>query len=159
MANARMEISSETDTLSLDGIRQTGFGVQAQPGVTGLGLPARRVQWLESAGDGALYRGHRNLPRDVDIPLEIHGADYDDLLTYWNRLANILAGPCTLTFIDNNGDEWTLAPCVLVGGGQWAFGLDHLGDNDLRTVITLRSSDPFWQSSSGTHSILGSEPE
>jgi hypothetical protein len=68
-----LQLSNESDTLDLDYVLKQGRGIQVLTGVTGLGLAAKQVQWLEGAGDGATYRGRRVLARDIDLPLLISG--------------------------------------------------------------------------------------
>jgi hypothetical protein len=149
MAIPHLELTGGGDTLSLDGIRQSGTGVQAQPGVSGLGLPKWQVQWFEGAGDGAVARGRRLLPRDIDIPLYILGTSNADLRSYISRLADILDDTCTLHVYDSAGTEWTTS-CELVGGGDYVYGTDTKGLKDCRTVITLRSGDGLFHNGGTT---------
>lgn len=129
--------------IDLDGLMKRGKGFQALPGVTGLGLPAVNINWLEGAGDGATYRGQRVLPRDIDLPLYIDGGGgHAALQKQLDELSMALAGPCKLHFLDDSGVEWE-TEVVRVGGGNYVYGENTTG-NDLFMVITLRAGDPFW---------------
>ncbi|WLW38568.1 distal tail protein [Streptomyces phage Verabelle] len=153
---AKLLLENALDSLSLNGIEDEGRGVQATTGMTGLGLPPVSVQWLEGAGDGATFRRSRTLARDLDIPLDIVGVDRDDLKNITSRLAMMLAGPCTLRMIEDDGTDWS-TQVVRVGGGEYSYGNDTTGNKDLQTVITLRAGDPYWTSSvTNTQQIGGS---
>lgn len=136
---------SETDTLDLNGISERGLGYQATTGLTGFGLPPVSVQWSEGAGDGATFRSRRTLPRDIDIPLEILARNRAHLQELTSRLALALAGGCTLSFIDDDGTTW-LAEVHRVGGGEYTYGEDTVGERELSLVLTLRAGDPYWVS-------------
>ncbi|WJN63195.1 Dit-like tail protein [Streptomyces phage phiScoe45] len=153
---AKLLLENALDSLSLNGIEDEGRGVQATTGVTGLGLPPVSVQWLEGAGDGAMYRRTRVLARDIDIPLDIVGDDRDDLKGLLSRLAQILSAPCTLRMVEDDGASWS-TDVVRVGGGEYVYGENTTGNRDVQTVITLRAGDPYWTSSvASTQQIGGS---
>lgn len=141
----RLQLESATDILDLDGVYRNGVGVQARSGVTGLGLPPKSIQWLEGAGDGAIARHRRVLPRDIDIPLYITGGSRDALKSWMSRLSRVLASSATLRVIEPDKSEWTTA-VEHVGGGSFVYGVDTIGDDDLFTVITLRAGDPYFTS-------------
>ncbi|ATW61295.1 minor tail protein [Streptomyces phage Alsaber] len=151
---AKLLLENALDSLSLNGVEDEGAGVQATTGVTGLGLPPVSVQWLEGAGDGATYRRSRTLPRDIDIPLDIVGRDREDLKQITSRLAKMLAGPCTLRMIEDDGTDWS-TEVVRIGGGEYSYGNDTTGNKDVQTVITLRAGDPYWTSSKSTTQQIG----
>jgi phage-related protein len=143
---ARLRLESTTDSFDLDGIMDSGTGVVALEGVSGVGLPTVSTQWVEGAGNGATYRGERVLPRDIDLPLLIATPDRAAMRDTMTRLARMLAGPMTFRFIDHDDTSWTL-DVRRAGGGQMVLGSDT--DRDLRlasTVVTLRAGDPFWTS-------------
>jgi hypothetical protein len=153
---AKLLLENALDSLSLNGIEDEGRGVQATTGVTGLGLPPVSVQWLEGAGDGATYRRTRTLARDIDIPLDIVGSNRDDLKKITSRLAKMLAGPCTLRLVEDDGTDWS-TQVVRVGGGEYSYGNDTTGTKDVQMVLTLRAGDPYWTSSvASTQQIGGS---
>ncbi|MEU5403710.1 phage tail family protein [Streptomyces sp. NPDC005963] len=143
------------DILDLDGIAEKGTGFQATSGATGFGLPAVAVQWLEGAGDGALYRRTRILARDIDLPLEIFARDRRHLQTLLSRLALALAGECSLILQDDTGAQWSTT-VRRVGGGEAAYGVDTTGEREWRSVITLRAGDPYWTSSQSQSRTIGS---
>ncbi|UKH48521.1 minor tail protein [Streptomyces phage Snorlax] len=154
MATLRLENS--LDSLNLNEVETKGYGVQALTGVSGLGLPPVAVQWIEGAGDGAVYRRSRTLARDIDIPLDIVGRNRADLKDHISRLSLMLAGPCTLRMIEDDGTNWSTT-VVRVGGGEYTYGTDTIGSTDLQTVITLRAGDPYWTSSTITAKQVGGD--
>jgi hypothetical protein len=153
MGYVRLELESLADVLPLDGVQQNGVGVQARSGTTGLGLPPVQVQWLEGAGDGAVAHGWRTLPRDIDLPLDIVGADREDLISWLSKLARVLGKPSMtpgthastlyLNFYDEEGTKWS-CPVEHVGGGDYTYGTDTIGETDVELVVTLRAGDPYW---------------
>jgi hypothetical protein len=143
----KLTLESATDTLDLDGVFGTGYGVVALDGVNGVGLPAVTAQWIEGAGDGAVWRGERVLPRDVDLPLYIAAPDRHTLRATTTRLARMLAGPMTFRFTEDDGTSWTL-DVRRSGGGQMVLGTDtNRSVTEASTVVSLRAGDPFWTSS------------
>ncbi|MCD7438981.1 phage tail family protein [Streptomyces lincolnensis] len=149
----KLELSSSSDRLSLDGFEAGGLGFQALAGATGLGLPQLSVQWLEGAGDGAAYRGRRVLPRDIDIPLDIVGRDREHLSELVTRLARVLADESglTLTYVDNKGARWSTS-VAWIGGGEMDAGA---GARDVQTVITLRAPSPYFLAESPQTVAIG----
>ncbi|WP_309228953.1 phage distal tail protein [Streptomyces lunaelactis] len=149
----KLELSSSSDRLDLNGFETDGLGFQALAGATGLGLPQLAVQWLEGAGDGAAYRGRRVLPRDIDIPLDIVGRDRTHLAELVTRLARVLADESglTLTYIDSEGVRWSTA-VAWIGGGEMDAGA---GSRDVQTVITLRAPSPYFLSESPQTVTIG----
>lgn len=139
----RLLLESSTDTLDLNGVAQEGHGIQAIRGATGLGSPAKAVQWSEGAGDGAASRGRRTLARDIDLPLYVEGTSRADLRALMSRLNQMLANTFTLVVVDDDGTEW-LARVDHVGGGDYAYGIQTTGSLDLQTVISLRAGDPYF---------------
>ncbi|MFY1688182.1 phage distal tail protein [Plantactinospora sp. WMMB782] len=136
----------ETDSIALNGVARNGHGVEALTGVTGLGLPPVSTQWLTGAGDGALYRGRRVQPRDIDIKLYFFLPDREALEAELARMAAMLDGPCALDVVSDGGQYWT-TEVVRVGGGDFVYGKDTIGENELTTVVTLRAGDPYFTSS------------
>ncbi|AGM12195.1 hypothetical protein ZEMLYA_20 [Streptomyces phage Zemlya] len=153
---AKLRLENSLDSLDLDQVETNGYGVQALTGASGLGLPPVSVQWIEGAGDGAVYRRTRVLPRDIDLPLDIVGRDRADLKNHLSRLSLMLAGPCTLRMIEEDGTDWS-TQVVRVGGGEYTYGVDSIGSTDLQTVITLRAGDPYWTSSVITRKQVGGD--
>ena len=140
-----LQLESATDSFNLDDVLLTGQGVQVLSGVTGLGLPPVAVQWLETAGDGAVFRGRRALPRDIDLPLYLNGGNRAGLIAILSRLSRMLSGELTLRAVEDNGTEWT-ALVHHVGGGDYNYGADTVGGADMSLVLTLRSGSPYWLS-------------
>ncbi|QJD50666.1 minor tail protein [Streptomyces phage Issmi] len=142
----KLLLVSGADTIDLNEIDDKGVGFQAKSGVTGLGLPPVSVQWLEGAGDGAVYRNTRVQTRDIDIPIEILATDRSDLQAKLSRLALVLAGGCSLVLVDDDGSTWS-TEVHRVGGGEYTYGGDTVGGREFQTVITFRAGDPYFTSS------------
>ena len=152
----RLQLENSLDVLDLNENHETGTGVQALSGVTGLGLPPVSVQWLEGAGDGSMYRGKRVLARDIDIPLDIVGRDRAHLKEILSRLVIMLAGECTLRLIEDDGTEWS-TKVTRVGGGAFTYGADTVGNTDLQMVITLCAGDPYFTSNISISKRIGGD--
>ncbi|WP_326554678.1 phage tail family protein [Micromonospora sp. NBC_01813] len=142
MPHLRFETSD--DSLDLTGVSLTGYGVEALSGVTGLGLPPVAVNYIEGAGDGAVYRGERIQPRDLDIPLYVRAPDREQLKVTTSRLTRILTSEIRLWWVEDNGEEWGLV-CRRLGGGGYIYGKDTVGYDEAQTVVTLRAGQPLWQ--------------
>jgi hypothetical protein len=143
-----LRLESPTDSLDLGGIIGSGYGTAALDGVNGVGFPNVSVQWVEGAGDGAVWRGERVLARDVDVPILINAPDRATLRATTSRLARMLAGPMTFRFTEDDGTSWTL-DVRRNGGGQMVLGTDtNRNVTQASTVLSLRTNrDPFWTSS------------
>ncbi|MFF4054609.1 phage tail family protein [Streptomyces sp. NPDC001708] len=142
----KLLLVSGADAIDLNEIQDKGVGFQAKSRATGLGLPPVSVQWLEGAGDGATYRGTRVQTRDIDVPIEILANDRSDLQAKLSRLALMLAGGCTLVLDDGSGVQWS-TEVHRVGGGDYTYGEDTVGEREFQTVVTFRAGDPFFTSS------------
>lgn len=151
-----LTLSNVNDTLDLDAVFNTGAGVQVLRGVTGLGLASRETQWFEGAGHGSTYRGMRVKARDIDLRLYVVGLDREDLKGYLRRLVLMLSGPCLLSFVEGNGEEWS-TEVNLVAGGDFAYGIDTIGETELQFGITLRAGDPFFTSNLVTRKVVSNE--
>jgi hypothetical protein len=142
-----LRLESLTDAFDLDGVMDTGYGTVALDGVSGVGLPSVSTQWVDGAGDGAVWRGERVLPRDIDLPLYISAPDRATLRATTTRLARMLSGPMTFRFTEDDRSSWTL-DVRRNGGGQMVLGTDtDRAVTQAATVISLRAGDPFWTSS------------
>jgi hypothetical protein len=138
-----LQLETANETLDLDSQLKTGTGVQVHTGVTGLGLAPVSVQWLEGAGDGAIYRGKRTLPRDIDLPITILGRDREHMKSLLSKLAMMLDQECTIRLIEDDGSSW-FAKVRHVGGGNYVYGEDTRGGRDVSLVLTFRAGDPYW---------------
>lgn len=130
-------------------------GILVLSGVTGVGMPKVDTRWLEGAGHGALYRGTRVQPRDIDLPLYVDGRTRAGLKEQMKRLSLALAGPVRLEWTDDD-ETWILEDCVRVGGGEYTYGTHTDGERDLLVIVTLRAGQPFWRRS--TKSSWGLTP-
>lgn len=144
----RVQLESTTDAFDL-GTRATS----ALIGVSGAGLPPVHTQWNEGAGDGAVWRGTRVRPRDLDLPILLQAASRTDLRALTTRLARMLSGPMTLRFVEDDGTSWTL-DVRWVGGGDVVLGADTDANTYVSTVVTLRAGDPFWTSSQVSRQVV-----
>ncbi|MFE3578129.1 phage tail family protein [Streptomyces vinaceus] len=152
----RFQLESPLDILNLNEVQEKGTGLQALTGMTGVGLPPVSVQWLEGAGDGSVYRGKRVLSREIDLPLDIVGRDREHLAELLSRLTLVLAEPCTLALVNDDGSRWT-TEVVRTGGGDVTYGQGTTGERDLQTVVTLRASDPYFTSSEASSQVIGGD--
>lgn len=147
-------LKSSRHTFDLDSVFKTGAGVQVLRGVNGLGLPPVAVRFREGAGDGALYRGRRVLQRDLDLPLLIQGRDREGLKLLLSQLSTALTEVCTLSFVEDDGTDWSTR-VVRVGGGDYTYGVDTVGETDVRMTITVRAGDPYFTYSRETRKQIG----
>jgi hypothetical protein len=138
-----LRLETATDSLDLDSQLKTGTGVQVHAGVTGLGLAPVSVQWLEGAGDGAVYRGKRRLPRDIDMPISVLGRDRAHMKELLSKLAMMLDQECTLRLVEDDGSSW-FTKLHHIGGGDYVYGTDTVGTRDVSMMLTFRAGDPFW---------------
>jgi len=148
-----LQLQNSTDVLDLDAVLKTGSGVQVTSGVSGLGLPPVSLQWVEGAGDGATYLGRRVTARDIDLPLMLKADDRDGLKDLARRLSLMLASPCTLSFVEDEGEAWSTT-VVRVGGGTFTYGVDTIGETELFTVVTVRAGDPYFTSSTTNTQVV-----
>lgn len=147
-----LTLVSSTDTINLDDVLLFGTGMQALSGATGLGFPEVSAQWMEGAGDGAVYRGSRLRSRDIDLPIHLVADSRPRLQELVARLELMLAsGPVQLRWYEDDGTYWS-TQVAWQGGGSWTYGADTIGERDLTTVITLRAGSPYW-----TYSVSTSE--
>ena len=137
-------IASQGGTLRTD----DGQGIRAGLNVRGTGMPPVSNQWFAGAGDGESYRGSRVLPRVLDVPFKVYG---DSRAAVWDRISLISRifdprlGPVRLT-IELDGEEW-YADVRREGGGDWSWGEDTDGSTYLKTIVTAKAGDPYWQRS------------
>lgn len=147
-----LTLVSSTDVINLDDVQGFGTGAQALSGATGLGFPEVVAQWIEGAGDGALYRGSRLRSRTIDLPLHLLGASRARLQELLARLELMLtAGEVALRWHEDDGTYWS-TNVAWQGGGSWVYGQDTTGERDLTTVVTLRAASPYW-----TYSVSSSQ--
>jgi hypothetical protein len=152
---AHLILASSTDLINLDDVLNFGTGAQVLSGATGLGFPEVVAQWIEGAGDGAVYRGSRLRSRDIDLPIHLVAEDRPRLQELVARLERMLAaGEVHLRWYEDDGTYWSTA-VAWQGGGSWTYGADTVGDRDLTTVVTLRAGSPYWTYSVSTSEKVG----
>lgn len=118
----------------------------------GTGLPPVQNQWFEGAGNGASWRTARVLPRRLDLPFKITGANRQVVWSRFEALARVFApeaGPVRMR-ITLDGEEW-FTEFRREGGGDpsWADS-DTDGETVLMTVISVKSGDPFFTRADAT---------
>lgn len=121
-------------------------GVSAGLKMRGTGMPPVQVQWFEGAGDGASFRGGRTLPRILDMPITVRGADRQEVWDRASQVARIMAlenAPVTLT-MDLDGEAWRLQ-IVRTGGGDWDWEVDTDGSTFVKQIYTVQAGMPFWE--------------
>lgn len=136
---------SDGTTLSLNDQVGIGHGVQVLAGVTGLGLPPVTGQWIEGAGDGAKFAGNRVPPRQIDLPINIYNSDRAGMTKALHALVLQLTEGCQLRIQDDDGTIWT-TDIQFAGGGDYTYGTDTIGNNEMSTVITVQAGDPYFTS-------------
>lgn len=138
--------------INLEDVLNHGTGMQALTGASGLGFPEVAAQWIEGAGDGAIFRGSRLRSRNIDIPLLLQAADRPRLQEMVGRLEQMLSsGLFQWRWYEDDGTYWSTDVAWQAGGG-WIYGQDTIGQRDLRTTVTLRAQSPYW-----TYSVSASE--
>jgi hypothetical protein len=145
-----LALANASDYLPLNMIDVNGVGLEAGPGVAGLGMPPVATQWIEGAGDGALYRGRRVLSRDIDIPIQIWAPDRAGLESWMSRLYMMLAEPCDVRWVLETGEYWSVR-AAFTGDSGYTTGRDTNGDDYLKIIVTLRAGDPLWKYSKANH--------
>ena len=117
-------------------------------GLTGFGIPPTSVRIEASAGDGGVYRHSKRLPRDVDLPITIFGADRGEVQNNLRRLGRILQdnqGPTQIKADYSDGTSLFL-PLHYTGGGETVWGSTTAGLTWCRWVVSMRAPNPFWLS-------------
>jgi hypothetical protein len=139
-----MSLASLGGAVTLDG----STGVQVKLQLRGTGLSPVATQWFEGAGDGAKFRGGRNLARVMDITLKVFSGDGRDAvrerLSLLGRIFSLASGDVRLT-VDLDGDQWYL-DVRRTGGGDFDWATDTDSTSYLKTVITVQAGSPFWTS-------------
>lgn len=147
MADPYLSISSEGGSLESNEIASTGVGVEVRAGVTGLGLPPVSLQFDESAGDGARYRGRRVQQRTLDVEFHIYGPNRTALKATVDRVSQTVAYPCIITWNDPDvTEEWNITG-YRSGGGDFAYGVDSDGRTWVNIPVTFTTDTPYWSSS------------
>lgn len=135
-----MSLSSPGGALTAND--ESGVRVLAQ--LKGTGLPPVATQWFEGAGDGASYRGGRNLPRVIDIPIKVYAANREEVRERMSLIGNIfdIEHEVKIT-ADLDGEAWFVMG-VRTGGGDFSWDSDTDGRSFVKTVVTVQAGDPWW---------------
>lgn len=141
----KLQLESEGTVINLNGIDENGKGVQVTSGVTGLGFPEPAIQWLEGAGDGAVFRAKRAQSRTIDLPLHFLADDRTELKELVRSFVTVADRECVLRFTDEENNTSWIANVVRSGGGDFIYGEDTRGTREFNTVVTFTAGDPFWR--------------
>lgn len=137
---------ANTVPLSLSGIEDQGYGVQAQPGATGFGMPTLDHQFLATGRSGSVLRSSRFESRRMSIPLVIMGRTVSETISLYRDLSRTISGRFTIIAQDSLGKTWEAANCVLVGQGDYQAGVDYIDNGrEIKTEITIQSESPFFE--------------
>lgn len=120
-------------------------------GASGFGLPPVQNQWFQGAGRGASLRGVRVLPRPQSLPFKIMGADRIEVWQNFEMLSQIFApeaGEVTMRAM-LDGEEWSNT-FTREGGGDYSWDTDTDGKSFIKTVMTVKSGDPFFTRTDAT---------
>ena len=113
----------------------------------------------EGAGDGARYRGRRVLQRSLDVRFHIYGPNRVSLKADLDRVSQVLAHPCTLTWHDAEEQSWSLV-AHRSGGGEYAYGDGEEdstnGETYVDITVTFQSESPYWESTDPEYAYAGS---
>lgn len=82
----------------------------------------------------------------MDIRLHIKGTTREEFRLHCDELATMLGDSCRLFVVDGRESEWH-TDIQQVGGGDFSWGDDTEGETALTTVVTVRSGDPYFSSS------------
>lgn len=135
-----LDFASPGGSVVLDGSN----GIQAKIRTRGTGLPPVAVQWFEGAGDGAAFRGGRNLPRVMDLDLKVYGIDRAAVWDRMSLLGRIFALPNQVRMTATlDGVKW-YTDIVRTGGGDWDWGSDTDGRTFIKTILTVQAGSPYW---------------
>lgn len=128
--------------VSLSGVEDNGYGVQAMPGVTGLGLPPMDPNFILRNTQGGKLQGTKALQREMDIPMVIVGRTEQEMRDYAALLGRAVLGKFDLQFDMTDGSTWRLTGCALVGQGDYSSGVNHVaGRHILEITISIRSEN------------------
>ena len=123
-------------------------GYEALEGTEGFGLPPVLNRYFEGAGDGAIYRGSRVLPRVLLVPLVAHESNRAGLDLLLSRLAVILAPdrstPSTLRYTGPDTHVWYLEVVREDGGDYIRKTLESDRKTYFKTHLGLKAGDPYW---------------
>jgi hypothetical protein len=136
----KLLLVSGADTIDLNEIDDKGVGFQAKSGTNWpgpapcLGPVARRRRRRRH------FRGDSRPDQDIDLPLEILANDRADLQAQLSRLASCWPG----------GAPWSSTTATApwstevhrVGGGDYTYGGDTIGEREFQTSITLPGRRP-----------------
>jgi len=118
-------------------------------GITGFGIPPTSVRIEASAGDGGVFRHSKRLPRDVDLPITIFGANRAAVQVNLRRLGRILQddqGATQIKAVYQDGTSLFL-PMHYTAGAETTWGTNTAGLTWCRWVVSMRAPNPFWLSS------------
>lgn len=131
-------------------------GVQIQPGVAGRFMPP--VTLFEAplpSGQGSAFRGLRNPPREIPIPLAFLADDAAELRALLRQWVNRFApdrGAGRLQITDHEGQQREIV-CRYNGGLEIVESGEHVGGAQPAVAI-FRALDPYWQDVDDTDEVF-----
>jgi hypothetical protein len=138
-----MSFSSPRETVELGALS----GIAAKSRLRGTGLPPVSTEWFEGAGDGASFRGGRNLARIMDVDIRVEGINREQVRERLSLIGRIFALPNVVRLeVVLDGEAW-FVDVVRTGGGDWDWSSDTDGKTFVKTVLTVQAGDPFWTKS------------
>lgn len=147
-------------TIDLSEQESDGVGFQATR-MGGLGLAPIDAQFIDQ-GDGASYHRSRNLPRNIDIEINVIGSDYADLKDRLSTLSKILRpGQTRLRFVDSDDEMWFMWVARAGGFDFAATDIIRYGGDDARAEVTikgtLKAGVSYWTASEETVITIAAE--
>ncbi|ANC31426.1 phage tail domain-containing protein [Isoptericola dokdonensis] len=145
MVTLALQLAGATDAITLTEYVPGGGDAFIARGFEGAGFPDIETHWFDAAGEGAVFRGARPLPRDFKLPLRVVGENREQVAETLSRIALLLdprMAPPSLRVVEPTGDAWS-TQVVRTGKADWAWGTDTNGRTYVKTTVPLRGS-PFW---------------
>lgn len=135
------------EVIDLNEIDKSSYGAEAQPGITGFGLPPISVLTDDGAGDGSVYRGRKVGSRVIDLPIKILTQNYASLVAKTDQLARVIDGRIHFDIVTVEGESTTIWRITgsITGGGDYDYGKDTLGNKYVETIFTFQSESPYWE--------------
>lgn len=158
-----LTLSDELDTIDLySWLSKTpdAPGFEALAGIKGFGMTDQTNRWFEGAGNGALYRSSRVLPRILEIPLWAAEEDREALNNLLSRLSRMLhprdprLPAVRLTFGLPGGQTWYLGVVRESGGDYVRGGTDSDNNTWFKSSLTLKAGNPYWTRSSAESFVV-----
>lgn len=123
-------------------------GHEALKGITGFGLPPVTNRFFEGAGDGAVFRGSKILPRVLMIPLISQSSSRAGLDGLLSQLARVFtpngSTQARLRYMASDGLVWYLDVVREDGGDYIREPKEFQRNRFYKTTLGLKAGDPYW---------------